>query len=379
MSFPPSARPLRRRIGWLPLLVLVGSIVLGTGVGFAVHRVRGMTAVPSASDSGSTAPGGPSTPVVTTSTVPTASSSPSPDPTASSAAPDLPRGTALADDQFVVPRGGTNAQGLYVARTKGPAAPRRLRTPAGHHVNSPTLSVDRRTIIYIDRTSDRVRVIGADGTGDRVLFAEHPGGCGTIGHVSWNRADQNILVLRCRTDSDRSRLLVIDLEGELIRRLDTGNRKLDDPAISPDGTQVAFWMSNSSGSTNGGAIATMPLDGSAEPSPLTDDRPGRDADPAWSPDGSRLAFRRSVSKNFEVYVMAADGTGAKRVVGGPATEEKPAWSPDGSLLMVVSNRTASGGDGGDEDLYLAAANGKGDPEPLGLGAEVVTTPVWVSR
>ncbi len=378
MSFPPSARPLRRRFGWLPLLVLVGSIVLGTGVGFAVHRVRGVTATPSASTSGPpVSPRGPTTPVVTTSA--RQPSSASPDPTETSGVPGLPTGAALADDQFVVPRGAADGQSLFVARAKGPAAPRRLPTPRGHHVNSPTLSVDRRTIIYIDRTADRVRVIAADGTGDQVLFADHPAGCGTIGHVSWNRADQDILVLRCRTDSDRTRLLVIDLDGKLVRRLDTGNRKLDDPAISPDGTRVAFWMTDTSDSANGGAIATMPLDGSAEPSPLTSDRPGRDADPAWSPDGSRLAFRRSVSKNFDVYVMAADGTGAQRLVGGPATDEKPAWSPDGTQLLVVSNRTASGANGGDEDLFLVAANGKGRPESLGLSSEVVTTPVWVSR
>ena len=318
--------------------------------------------------------------MVTTSTVPTASSSPSPDPTASSAAPDLPRGTALADDQFVVPRGATNAQGLYVARPKGPAAPRRLRTPEGHHVNSPTLSVDRRTIIYIDRTSDRVRVIAADGTGDRVLFAEHPGGCGTIGHVSWNRADQNILVLRCRTDSDRSRLLVIDLEGELIRRLDTGNRKLDDPAISPDGTQVAFWMSNSSGSTNGGGHRHHAARrvGRAQP---VDRRPAR---PRRRPGvvAGRLAARVPPLGVEELRGLR-DGRPTGPVRSGWSVGRRPRRSrpghPTGSLLMVVSNRTASGGDGGDEDLYLAAANGKGDPEPLGLGAEVVTTPVWVSR
>ena len=304
----------------------------------------------------------------------------SPDPNetpATGTPPDLPRSAPLDDAQFVVPRGPAEAQRLDVAWLNGPTATKRLKTPQGHRVNSPTLSVDRRTIIYIDRTADRLRTVAADGSGDRVLFSKHPPGCGTIGHVSWNRADQNQLVMRCTNEAGRRGLFVVTVQGELVRQLIIGNFRMDDPAVSPDGTLVAFWMADTTRRANGGGIFTMPLDGSAEPTSLTADRSGRDADPAWSPDGKRIAFRRStVNSGFDVYVMNADGSKVERLVGGPATEEKPAWSPDGSRLLTVSDRTDPGKVQG---LYVvdssaarpspSASAPKSSPPPSGPVAE----------
>jgi Tol biopolymer transport system component len=282
----------------------------------------------------------------------------------------------LDDAQFVVPRGPAEAQHLDVAWLNGPAATRRLKTPRGHRVNSPTLSVDRGTIIYIDRTANGLRTMAVDGSGDRVLFSKHPSGCATIGHVSWNRTDQNQLVMRCTDEAGRRGLFVVTVQGELVRRLNIGNVRMDDPAVSPDGTLVAFWMADTTKRANGGGIFTMPLDGSGEPTSLSADRTGRDADPAWSPDGKRIAFRRStVNSDFDVYVMNADGSKVERLVGGPATEEKPAWSPDGSRLLTVSDRTDPGKV---QSLYLVDASG-GRVRAVGLDAEVVTTPVWASR
>ncbi len=282
----------------------------------------------------------------------------------------------MDDAQFVVPRGPTEAQRLDVAWLNGPTATKRLKTPKGHRVNSPTLSVDRRTIIYIDRTANRLRTAAANGSGDRVLFNKHPSGCATIGHVSWNRADQNQLVMRCADEAGRARLFVVTVQGQLVRRLNIGNVRMDDPAISPDGKLVAFWMADTTKRANGGGIFTMPLVGSAQPTSLTPDRSGRDADPAWSPDGKRIAFRRStVNSGFDVYVMNANGSKVKRLVGGPATDEKPAWSPDGSRLLTVSDRIDPGKLQG---LYVVNSSG-GNSKAVGVVAEVVTTPVWASR
>ena len=282
----------------------------------------------------------------------------------------------MDDAQFVVPRGPAEAQQLEVAWLNGPTDTKRLKTPKGHRVNNPTLSVDRRTIIYIDRTANRLRTVAADGSGDRVLFSNHPNGCATIGHVSWNRADQNQLVMRCTDEVGRAGLFVVTLQGDLVRQLNIGNGRMDDPAISPDGARVAFWMADTTRRANGGGIFTMPLDGSAEPTSLTADRTGRDADPAWSPDGTRIAFRRStVNSGFDVYVMDANGSNVERLVGGRATEEKPAWSPDGSRLLTVSDRTDPGKV---QALYVVNSAG-GNAKPVGLDAEVVTTPVWASR
>src|SRR6516165_6105791 len=74
------------------------------------------------------------------------------------------------------------------------------------------------------------------------------------------------------------------------------------PAVSPDGSQVAF--SYNDGPHSGIYIALV---GGGKPLQLTDN--AADSDPAWSPDGQRIAFARySESKNKKsLYVVPALG------------------------------------------------------------------------
>ena len=55
--------------------------------------------------------------------------------------------------------------------------------------------------------------------------------------------------------------------------------------------------------------------------------------PTWSPDGDRIAFARGASSRL--FVMDADGSGARRVTDEEAEESEPAWSPDGRSIAYV--------------------------------------------
>jgi Tol biopolymer transport system component len=69
---------------------------------------------------------------------------------------------------------------------------------------------------------------------------------------------------------------------------------------------------------------------------------------SWSPDGTRLAFvsfddahdptcpAASCPPSGELYVVAADGTGLKRLTRSRADDEHPSWSPDGTRLAFAS-------------------------------------------
>ena len=63
----------------------------------------------------------------------------------------------------------------------------------------------------------------------------------------------------------------------------------------------------------------------------------RDWDPAWSPDGEWLAFARTTDDNrsFHVYVVRANGTGARRITNG-RFDESPSWSPDGRWIAYAA-------------------------------------------
>jgi Tol biopolymer transport system component len=110
-----------------------------------------------------------------------------------------------------------------------------------------------------------------------------------------------------------------------------------------------------------------------------------DDDPAWSPDGTQIAFRRRVPNgtnagNFDVYVMAADGTGLRAIAETPAQDFKPIWSPDSKNLLIISNRKSAQGEPGKTyDLWLTRVSDTEVLANLGLKAKQITKPFWTLR
>ena len=99
----------------------------------------------------------------------------------------------------------------------------------------------------------------------------------------------------------------------------------------------------------GGQLYAANADGS-DPRPLA--QPSKYAySPAFSPDGTRMAFwSNDVSGGLQVFVAAADGSGATQVSSvafDGNTKFPPVWSPDGQWLVYA------GRDGG---LYKVAAD-----------------------
>jgi Tol biopolymer transport system component len=74
---------------------------------------------------------------------------------------------------------------------------------------------------------------------------------------------------------------------------------------------------------------------------------------------SSIAFGQtptSSEKNFDLYVVNADGTGLKQVTNDPAWERQPAWSPDGSKIAFD---VWPGGDVAKAELWVMNADGSG--------------------
>lgn len=117
------------------------------------------------------------------------------------------------------------------------------------------------------------------------------------------------------------------------------------PAISPDGSKIAFT------STRDGnyEIYVMNADGTGQVR-LTNN-PAADHYPAWSPDGTKIAFHSYRDGNAEVYVMNADGTDQTNLSNNPADDGGPTWSPDGTKIAFGSNRN------GRSDIYVMNPDG----------------------
>lgn len=106
---------------------------------------------------------------------------------------------------------------------------------------------------------------------------------------------------------------------------------------------------------------------------LPEGREGRD--PAVSPDGSRIAFvGRSSDWNLDIWVVNRDGTGLRQLTSGASTEDQPAWSPDGTRIVYRSDAESG------SDIWVVNADGTG---PINLtrnqwrfGQSTSNSPAW---
>lgn len=98
---------------------------------------------------------------------------------------------------------------------------------------------------------------------------------------------------------------------------------------------------------------------SGEITRLTDNREGN-FEPALSPDGTRIAFTSSRDGDAELYVMPLAGGAATRVTTFHRDDWAPQWSPDGAWLAFLSDRE------GEARVFLVRPDGT-DLRPLRTG------------
>lgn len=109
------------------------------------------------------------------------------------------------------------------------------------------------------------------------------------------------------------------------------------PALSPDGKQVAYVWTGEKGDN---PDLYVKLIGAGEPLRLTN-TPGFEMSPAFSPDGSYIAFLRGRVEGLGFYIIPALGRGVERKLAdayewtGGLKPQALDWSPDGRTLAVV--------------------------------------------
>jgi tricorn protease len=105
-------------------------------------------------------------------------------------------------------------------------------------------------------------------------------------------------------------------------------RLANDPALSPDGSTLAFsWR---------GEIWTVPVSGGIAKQ-LTRNA-AADGEPEFSPDGSQIAFISERSGSEQVYVMPVEGGPPEQLTFHTSGYKLHGWYPDGKSLLTSGER-----------------------------------------
>lgn len=118
-------------------------------------------------------------------------------------------------------------------------------------------------------------------------------------------------------------------------RLTNTTRAESAPALSPDGTKIAYaydvsgvsriWTANANGSGAAAFTAGLGFAGSPE------------TGPSWAPTGTRLAFVTTSQGSADVWDLTAGGQ-PNVLAASDSAEVDPAWSADGQRVAFASTR-----------------------------------------
>ena len=103
--------------------------------------------------------------------------------------------------------------------------------------------------------------------------------------------------------------------------------------------------------------------------------PWRDITPAISPDGSRLAFASNRDGSFDLYLLELTSGEISRLTDTPQYEASPSWSPDG-LWLAYESYIDNPQSGGDLEIFIKPIDDSVEPIQLTFHPEADHSPTW---
>jgi len=208
----------------------------------------------------------------------------------------------------------------------------------------PSASPDGSWIVFESTRTGSAAVwrMRADGSAAELLM----GGDGEFHVPCWDSSAA--AVLYNSTQAGGEQIFILELDTRRERQLTDSFWKSILPAVSPDGSTIAF-----SRNKLGWDVYRMNRDGTGVKA-LTSK--GGNCRPDWSPDGKRIAFVSDVADGRgDVWTMDADGRNKMLVTrGDDSYDYNPAWSPDGRWIVY---ETTKGSKRGPWSLAVIPANG----------------------
>jgi dipeptidyl aminopeptidase/acylaminoacyl peptidase len=116
---------------------------------------------------------------------------------------------------------------------------------------------------------------------------------------------------------------------------------------SPDGTEIAYVLETSQGSS----IHIVNADGSGDHGVGATIQGKQYFSALFSPDGTQLVFDKGTDSGFGIFVMDVDGSDLRRISIG-TSDYNPSWSPDGTQIVFTRQE-----EGAESDIYVMDADG----------------------
>ena len=174
------------------------------------------------------------------------------------------------------------------------------------------------------------------------------------------------IVLQSRINGN-DEIVSVSMTGKGRTRLTSHPGMEANPTWSADGKFVAFESDRNAEVYMDDDVFVMKADGTGARQ-LTFSN-AYDGDPAW---GwlNRIAFESGRAGNSDVWTIKADGKDERQLTASKAFDGDPAWSPDGEKIVFTSTR-----DDGDYEIYVMNADGSGQKR-LTRSAGIDENPTW---
>ena len=148
-------------------------------------------------------------------------------------------------------------------------------------------------------------------------------------------------------------------------------------APSPDGSRIAFYVSQEDLTTGGRMDDIFAVDRDGMNMKRLTSEAGYDGDPAWSPDGARIAWRHidEATGRSSIWVMNADGSAKVNLTGDMVATHSlgnPAWSPDGTRIAFDGIQVGTAHTG----IWSMAADGSDKRRHTGSTSGFDNGPTW---
>lgn len=238
-----------------------------------------------------------------------------------------------------------------------PATPERVTTGESDHINLSLLG-NRMAYTSAGTTADIYELQRASGAIRQVTFE-------TSSEEFPDLSPDGKTLIVHSDRGGRQALWTMDLNGNILSQVTSGNEIANSPRFSPDGKRIAYQI----GSDIRASRVVIQRLGEAAVQEIVHDG----ENPSWSPDGRSLALARVLNRKGEIWVFSLDTMKGRRLTSSNNDESWPTWSPDGRWIAYQSSEKS-----GRRHIWRIPAGG-GTAEELTHEETEDSHPQWSPR